>query len=84
MPAAVRATNGCRAYAPDMPARSTPVDVLLQAMENGTLVPERYSRMSLFDRCEPALRAAALAAFAIVSGMLLGGAAEQPQHYRFA
>ena len=84
MPATVRTTTGCRTYPPNMPARLTPVDVLLQAMEDGTLVPERYSRVSLFDRCEPALRAAVLAIFAVVSGMLLGGAAEQPQHYRFA
>jgi hypothetical protein len=57
-----------------MPSAPSAVDLLLQELESGTVVPERYSRRSAFQRWEPLLRTTGLALIAIVSGMLLGAA----------
>ena len=45
--------------------------VLLAELESGSVVPERYSRLSVYGRCEPLFLTTAIAAIAIVGSMAL-------------
>lgn len=58
-----------------MRARPSSVHRLLEDMRNGTLSRQRYSTRSLYSRCEPLVLTTLLACIALLSGMLLGGAA---------
>jgi hypothetical protein len=59
-----------------MPPSST-VDRLLDEIRRDVVRPVRYSRRSMSDRCAPIALTTVLAVLTILSGMLLGGAAEQ-------
>lgn len=45
--------------------------LLLAELESGFVVPERYSRTSVYGRCEPLFLTTALAVIAVVGSMLL-------------
>ena len=57
-------------------------ELLLQEMARGQVVPERYSRRSVYGRVEPLIVTVVLAAVVILSGMALGGACGQEQQAR--
>ena len=68
--------RGIGAYRLRMVPGPTLVDALLRELESGVVVPDPYSRRSVYGRCEPMMLTAVLALVAIVAGMLLGKTAE--------
>lgn len=47
------------------------LELLLRELDAGLVVPERYSRRSLYGRCEPLLGTTLLALIAVLGSMLL-------------
>ncbi len=58
------------------------LELLLRQIEADAVEPFRYSRTSFYGRCEPLALTAALAAVAILGGVLLGESAREPSSRR--
>ncbi len=63
-------TFGSVLYGPAM-STSPPLELLLRQIQADSVEPFRYSRTSFYGRYEPLAATAALAAIAIVGGVLL-------------
>ncbi|WP_375386848.1 hypothetical protein [uncultured Amnibacterium sp.] len=53
-----------------MTAAPMSLDRLLAELDDGIVVPQRYSRRSLYGRCEPMIATTLLAFVAIIGSML--------------
>jgi len=61
-----------------MTTAASTVDRLLRELENGLVVPQRYSRRSLYGRYEPLLATTVLAFVAVIGSVLLHGLTAPP------
>lgn len=62
-----------------MPAKAIPLGLLLAQLRDGSVVPERYSRRTLYGRYEQLMITTAVALVAVLGSMILSGmAAKRP------
>lgn len=60
-----------------MPVKATPLGLLLAQLRDGSVVPERYSRRTLYGRYEQLMITAAMALVAVLGSMVLSGMASK-------
>lgn len=74
-----RLRTGGLEYVLRMRAKATPLALLLAQLKDGAVVPERYSRRTVYGRYEQLMITTAVALVAVLGSMILSGmAAKRP------